>query len=286
MDRPLPEKSSNHLPSNHQAQAPSLHDYPPQPPSCTSCALVGCLLSAIAILGVSLFILIIIKNPCKVLPDPIKGVLCRERKVTVSPPNVDEIRALGRLDTVELNLSTVVTVKNRRGWPIKFDEILVYGVCGRVIAGVNLTKLKDQDVITSGTIITISLPRAEVFSVDPTLALNVTETDEHPTGDSDKTVQVLPACNYAYSWTAPIGRTPELIRVAQEQAMIQFRAIAEEGYILGKAQHNAEKEMARFLMFTGYDEVRFVENPEEPVEPSGWLEEMMQQLEKWQVTEE
>ena len=126
----------------------------------------------------------------------------------------------------------------------------------------------------------------EVFTVDPTLALNVTETDEHPSGDSDRTVQVLPACNHAYSWTAPLGRTPELIRVAQEQAMVQFRSIAEEGYVLERAQLNAQTELARFLLFTGYDEVRFVENPEEPVEPSGWLEEIMQQLEQWQATEE
>ena len=54
-----------------------------------------------------------------------------------------------------------------------------------------------------------------------------------------------------------MDQTPELIRDAEEQAMIQFRAVAEEGYILDQAQQNAKRELGRFLKLAGYTAVEF-----------------------------
>jgi hypothetical protein len=281
MDRPLPQESPSQSSTNHPTQGPSFSGYPPQPSSFLSCALVGCLLSAIVIIVVSVAGMTIAKGFFEELVDVIDIFDIfgsREGETTISPPTIEEIRTLGRLDTVEVDFSTAVKVINRRGtWPAQSDEVLVYNVCGRAIAGIDLSNLEGM---TSGTTITISLPRAEVFSVDPVLDLTVPAIPEYPVEEKDRKAEILPACNLDHEWTVPPGmdRTPELIRDAEEQAMIQFRAIAEEGYILDLAQSNAEREMARFLMLTGYERVVFLESEEPISEPEGMFQELGQFL--------
>jgi hypothetical protein len=264
----LPQKPSNQSLLAQSEQEPLRSVQPPQPPSSTTCALVGCLFSAVVFIGVALAIFTIAKNVCAILPDPAGRILGCNGIIRVREPVIDEIRRLERLDAVELNLSAIVTVRQRHTFPVPYTEILVYGVCGRAIAGVDLRKLEENDLIISGSTITVTLPHAEVFSVDPTPTLNVAETDEVLIGDGDRKVKTLEACNQAFDWTG--GRTPELMKEAQEQAMTQFRAIAEDDSVLERARRNAEKELARFLLFAGYDEVRFIE----PEKPEGIFEQL------------
>lgn len=269
MAKPLPEKSSNRSLAEHAESEPLHSAHPPQPPSCTTCALVGCLFSALVLIGTALAIFTIAKNVCAILPDPAHRIFgCKEKEIKVREPVIDEVRRLERLDTVELNLSAIVTVRQKHTFPVPYTEILVYGVCGRAIVGVDLAKLEETDLIVSGSTITVTLPQAEVFSVDPTPTLNVAETDEILIGDGDRKVKSLEACNQAFDWTGV--RTPELIKEAQEQAMIQFRAIAEEEFVLERARRNAENELKRFLEFAEHDEVRFIE----PEEPEGIFEQL------------
>ncbi len=269
MARTLPQKPSNKSLVDHREQEPMLSGPPPQPPSCMAFVLAGCLLSSIVLIGIALAIFTIIKNPCAVLPGPARRIFCREIIIRIREPVITEIRKLERLDTVELNLSTIVTVKQKHTLP-PYTEILVYGVCGRAVAGVDLTRLNDSDLLVSGSTVTITLPQPEVFSVDPTPVLDVAQTEMRLVeGSGDRKVKTLQACNHAFSWTRVGGGTPELIEDAQEQAMIQFRARAEEEDVLERARRNAEKELARLLMFAGYEKVIFIEPPEPVGEPEG-----------------
>jgi hypothetical protein len=234
-----------------------------KPPPLTSIALIGVVLLALVIAFVALAGLTFARDEFSAWLAPLADLLSLgSKEIVLALPSIDQIRTMGRLDTVDVNLSVVITVKKRYTGP---DEELTYGVCGHILAGVDLEQMKENNVISDGTTITVTLPRAEVFSVDPTLVWSVEETEKYATGDEKRKAQVLPVCNHTYSWTTPPLRdkTPELIRVAEEQAVIQFKEIAETGQILQLAQNNAENEMAHFLMLAGYDEVRFVQ-AEEP----------------------
>jgi hypothetical protein len=235
---------------------------------CSACALTGCLLSALAVLGITAVVFAVTRNPCARLEGPLPflySLVCESgTDVSVAPPGIYEIRALGRLDTVEWNLSTVVEVVNPRGPLGKLNETLDYAVCGRVIAGVDLTKLQESDVTVMTDTLIIALPPPEVFSVAPTLALDVDPKEVTAPEDPSTRVSIEPACNHAHIWNTPLGlsRSPELIRVAQEEAVKQFRQIAETSSILDLAASNAEKEVARVLIFAGYKKVSFRYKPD------------------------
>ncbi len=276
MNRSLPQKLSDKLPGRHQEQELIHLERPPEPPSCMGCVLAGCLLSSIVLVGIALAIFTVIRNPCAVLPGPARRILdCGPIEIKVRKPVITEIRKLERLDMVELNLSAIVTVKQEHTFP-PYTEILVYGVCGRAIVGVDLAKLQDSDLIVNGSTITVTLPPSEVFSVDPTLSLNVSATDVRLIeGNSDRKAKILQPCNHTFHWTRVGHGTAELVEDAQRQAMVQFWARAEQEDILERAQDNAKKELARFLLFAGYQEVIFLEPTEAP-RPPGLFERLGQ----------
>jgi len=252
MNRLSQKKSPRRPRPYRQPRKPPSRGRAPDPPAFASCALLGCLLIAFVIMAVSLAGMTIIKSQFTAWLEPIKDFFgFGPREIILTQPSIDEIRLMGRLDTVDLSLSAVVTVEQDH---MIGSEKLVYGVCGRIVAGINLERLANKDMIVNGTTITITLPQAEIFSVDPTLAWNVADTKEYSVGQKD--AQILPMCNHTYSWDTPplLDKTPDFVREAKEQAMVQFEKIASE-YVLEHAQSNAEGEMARFLLLLGYDKV-------------------------------
>jgi len=259
MERPLPQKTSPPAP---QPLAPIYTERPPDPPGLKSCVVWGCLLTCIALMLFSFAGVTVAKELFKRAVTPLAQIFERgPEEISVSLPTIEEIRELGRLDTLEINLSTVVTVINpRKLGPLKADEVLVYNVCGIAIAGVELDELEATDVIVSGSAITISLPSAQVFTVDLMLSPTVPDTEAYALETEDRKAQILPTCSQAIEWDVPpfVGeKTPELIRVAEEQAMVQFRAIVEEKRFIDQARRNAEQELKRFLQFAGFEQVQF-----------------------------
>ncbi len=265
MDRPLPQKTS---PPTPQPPEPTYTERPPDPPGIKSCAVWGCLLTCIALILFSFAGVTVAKELFKRAVTPLTEIFkSGPKEISVSLPTIEEIRELGRLDTLEINLSTVVTVINpRKLGPLTSDEVLVYNVCGTAVAGVALDEMKAADVIVNGNAITLSLPSAQVFNVDLMLAPTVPETEEYTLETENRKAQILPTCSQAINWDVPpfVGeKTPELIRVAEEQAMVQFRAIVQEKDFLTQARRNAERELGQFLRFAGFERVQFVrsENP-------------------------
>lgn len=167
------------------------------------------------------------------------------------------LKDLSRLSTVEYKLSTVVKVVNPRG--IRGDEVLVYGVCGRVVAGIDLSKLEREDVKTNGPNVHITLPQAEIFTLDLILKNDMRYVPPYELGEKDRTVEMRSACEETYSWTVPfpLSRTPELVADAQEEALKAFQETAERNNILAKAHTNAETLLGDLLTTIGFRTIEF-----------------------------
>ena len=85
---------------------------------------------------------------------------------------VHEVRNIGELSTTEYTVGKIVKLDDTAEEWYKFgDRKLLIHCKAKIKAGVNLSKLKDDDIKVSGTSIEITLPPAQVtlFSMDPNL---------------------------------------------------------------------------------------------------------------------
>lgn len=179
-----------------------------------------------------------------------------------------QLRDLSRLSTVEYKLSTVVQVINPRG--IWGDEKLVYGVCGHVVAGIDLSKLSKEDVQVDGSHIRIALPEAEVFTVDVILENDVREVSEYELETSGRTVEMHSECAEAIVWNVPgpLQPTPQLVADAQEEALKAFKRTAVENKIEAEAQKNAQRLLKKWFDRLDFETVESettlkIESPQE-----------------------
>jgi hypothetical protein len=85
---------------------------------------------------------------------------------TTSPSVVEKIRQLNRLETVEYSLDKIV--EGDRGNPYLPDFLagdkLLLVAHGEVVAGIDLTQLKDGDVQVNGDAVKVRLPAAQVLT--------------------------------------------------------------------------------------------------------------------------
>jgi len=80
---------------------------------------------------------------------------------------ITHINALGRLETTEFAMQTVVDLENEPGniWEqlVGSDKLLLVAE-GEVVAGFDLGKVKDQDIVVQGTTVTMNLPAPEILN--------------------------------------------------------------------------------------------------------------------------
>jgi hypothetical protein len=79
---------------------------------------------------------------------------------------ITHINALGRLETAEFAMRTAIDLKNEPDslWQQIFgSDKLTLVAEGEVVAGFDLSKVKDEDIVTQGTIVKITLPPPEIF---------------------------------------------------------------------------------------------------------------------------
>lgn len=166
------------------------------------------------------------------------------------------LKNVARLSTVDLQLSTVVKVINPRGFA--GDEVLVYGICGRVVAGVDLSKLEEKDIQVDGLNVRIKLPLAEIFTLDPRLEDSIPQVTSKPAG-TERTVKIASVCEHTFRWDKPplLSRTSGLIAEAERQALQAFKKSAEDNGILALAQTEAEEQLKSLLLLAGYQNVEF-----------------------------
>ncbi len=151
-----------------------------------------------------------------------------------------QVRALARLETVQYTIEKVVTAQSGQSGalaPLLGDKLL-FVAHGRVLAGVDLSKLGPNDVRVDETgAVTIILPAAEVFET---------------VLDNDK--------SFVYDRTTGLFTQgdPNLETLARQVAEREIRNGALEDGILLRAQTNAESVLTSLLYSLKFTQVTIV----------------------------
>jgi hypothetical protein len=195
--------------------------------------------------------LLTLRRPLQGIPEEFEETL---REVVNPTPTiiadpvtiVKEIRALARLETAAYSIEKVVTAETGEG-PLGFllrDKLLLVAH-GEVIAGVDLSKMTEDDIIVSGDEVFITLPAAEVFVA---------------TLDNDQT--------YVYDReTGLLGPEIELETLARQEAEQRILEAALEDGILDKAQENAEVYVRSLMEGLGFEQISFITATPMPSSP-------------------
>jgi len=164
------------------------------------------------------------------------------------PAVIEQLRPLSRLQTEEYFLSTVVDATKPRLIGGIGEEKLVLVACGRVSAGIDLSKIQEDDIRSEGTKVVIKLPPPEIF---------------------DAAIDDESGCTYIYDHSHPILTEPstELGNDARKIALDGFRQTALENGILEKAYLRAQEEIARLLLLAGYETVEYTDLGDEILLP-------------------
>jgi hypothetical protein len=149
-------------------------------------------------------------------------------RVLDSASVVTQVKQLKNLVTVRYSLQRVVGVTEPRG--AFGEESILLMVQGDVQAGVDLAKLKREDIVRTGKqAITIHLPHANLFAA---------YIDEKQTKVWDRHITW---------WTPWIPPDPDLEHKARLRAIDDIQSAAISMGILNEAQKNAENAICDFL---------------------------------------
>lgn len=153
------------------------------------------------------------------------------------------IRTVGTLSTTEYTLSKILHWDDEGEW-YKFGERKILIRCRATVkAGVDLTKIKDQDMEVKGKRITIQLPPPEIVSFDM-----------NPDHIRTEMVEV----NGMRSDFSQIDKT-----IVLKKGEEQIRKDLEKLNILDEAEQNAKKFIIDFYKNQGFEEVIVHETPKD-----------------------
>jgi len=163
-----------------------------------------------------------------------------------------QIRNLNRLETQSFSVERVVEAKVERGNPLDIllgDRLLLIA-SGDVIAGVDLAKLKDNDVTISadGKTITLRLPPSEIFSK----SLNNDRTRVY-----DRQTGIFAAEN------------KDLETQARSEAEGEILQAACEGGVMQKAADEAKRSVEQFVRLLDFEVVNVIGTAGPCTAPSG-----------------
>lgn len=206
----------------------------------------------IALLGGTLAVLLIVI----VLVRQLAGGLAQSATPTLAPSPtvvtgaavVQQIQRLSRLETSSYSIQTVVTVERPGGlFGIGRQKVLVV-VQGTVVAGIDLSKLRPEDVTVSpdGKRIKLRMPDAEILS--RYLDEGATQLYDHQTG----------------LFTQPDS---SLVIEAQQMGMSRVMQAACDGGVMKRATDNGQQSLRDVLMLLGFENVEFENKPIPPCMP-------------------
>ena len=154
---------------------------------------------------------------------------------------IQQIRALNRLESQQYSVERIVEARAERGNPLDLllgDRLLLIA-SGDVVAGVDLSKLRESDVEISadGDSITLRLPRSEIFSArlnnDRT---RVYDRQSGPLADENKDLETH----------------------ARQEAEKQILDAACEGGVMQKAADEAQRSVEQLLRLLEFKNVTVV----------------------------
>ncbi len=217
---------------------------PPSSGAGSNKLLTGCLLflAAVVIICVLIGIAVpsignsllqsVLQAPGKIiqLPQPTPTII-------VLPTVINQIKPLGQLHTASYFLSTVVDTQMPVGALNQIQRVLLVA-CGKVDAGVDLSKINPPDIVTNGERVVIKLPDPEIFTSQ--------------LFDDRK-------CTYVVLREEGVLLPPNKVleTAAREAAVANFKETALANGILDQARTNAEGEVRRLLTLLGYRDIQF-----------------------------
>ena len=151
---------------------------------------------------------------------------------------ISDVHALARLETIQYSVEKVITAETGQGtFAFLFQDKLLFVAHGTVIAGIDLDKLKPEDMKMVNGVLNVRLPQAEIFVA---------------TLDNNK--------SYVYSRDTGVMQAPnkDLETLARQSAEDEIRKAALEDGILNLAQQNAEAYLTKFFGALGYPNPVFI----------------------------
>ncbi|MBL7064288.1 MAG: DUF4230 domain-containing protein [Anaerolineae bacterium] len=153
---------------------------------------------------------------------------------------IRQVRSLSRLETASYTVEKIITAESGQGhFAFLFGDRLILVAHGQVIAGMDLGKMEEGDIIVAdaGTVV-VTLPPAEVLVV---------------TLDNQK--------SYVFDRdTGLIGPNPALETEARQVAEEEILNAALEDGILEMAQRSAETYVQHLILSLGFREVIFADD--------------------------
>jgi hypothetical protein len=151
---------------------------------------------------------------------------------------INEVRALARLETIQYSVEKVITGETGGGtFKSLFGDKILFVGHGTVIAGIDMDKLKPEDMHYENGVLTVRLPPAEIF---------IAALDNEKSYVYDRQTGVL---------TKPDINLETLVRQRAEEEIL--KAALEDG-ILEQAQTNAEAYLLKFFAALGYPNTIFI----------------------------
>jgi hypothetical protein len=149
-----------------------------------------------------------------------------------------EVQSLARLETIRYNVEKVITAETGQGVlaPLFGDKLLFVGH-GYIIAGIDMSKIKPEDLWLQNGILNVRLPQTEILVA---------------TLDNEK--------SYVYDRDVGILRNPDpsLETQARQVAEEEIRKASLEDGILDLATTNAHTYLRWFFETLGYKQIIFV----------------------------
>jgi hypothetical protein len=183
------------------------------------------------------------------------GDLFRDLVVEATPvilPNpvivVQEINSLARLETTSYSFQDVLQIERNQDLLFgAFGETLLFVAYGDVIAGVDLSQMRPEDLqVVNPTTVIVHLPDAEIF---------LTDLDNERSYVANRDVGIF---------TNADSQLETLIRQEAEAQMLEA---AMGNGILEMADEEAQAFMRSFLQGLGFEEIIFTDTTPPPVTP-------------------
>jgi hypothetical protein len=152
---------------------------------------------------------------------------------------INQIRPLARLETIQYTVEKVITAEiGQNALAGLFGDRLLFVGHGYVIAGVDLSKLRSEDLVYEDGILLVQLPQAEIF-------VSTLDNEQSYVYDRDTGLLTHGDIN--------------LETAARQEAEDQIRRAALEDGILQQAQVNAETYLESLLHELGYSQISFIQ---------------------------
>jgi hypothetical protein len=167
---------------------------------------------------------------------------------TPAPILIGQILKQYKMETAEVTSSKIVEGETSSILPFSKDK-LTYQVVVTMTAGIDMSTVKDSDIVASGELVTIKLPPPQVLRV------------EHSGKVISQNSEVLSA----------FSKNPNLQDMMETEGQKQIvQAVLAQGKLMQDARQYAEDNLRNLFLQAGFKQVQFIESdtPQTPTPPT------------------